>query len=535
MKSVGLALCLVLMSVADLNAELFAPGLNQFEIEFVEIGDPGNPLGRVGVPNPSGSVGYVFEMGKHEISRAMIERANRLGGLQLTLDTMDVVDGGPRPDMPATGISWNEAARFVNWLNESQGYPHAYKFEGQPGDENYHFNNNIILWAESDAGYDPENAFRNQLARFVLPSVDEWFKAAFYDPNANDGDGGYWLYAIGSNEPPTPVASGTEPGTAVHLQRANVGPADITNAGGLSPMGVMAMGGNVWEWEETEFDLTNDDVTALRGMRGGRWVNSPLLLRAAYRDNDDHPVDQFFNIGFRVASIPVPTSDVDFDLSLEVGTHRPADGDDGWMVIENIDDGYRVRVGDVMDGARLPSLDVTWNAEADQWYRFEAELVPTLGTEGTLVSADLVADVESADPLSFGTQFLTPKQAWEQFQFGWQHAFVEDGADIAWEFTVQPIDALLPGDSNGDGSVNFIDFLALANQFGKDNAGWVGGDFDSDGSTDFQDVLILANNFGREATSLVAIPEPSSFRLAVFICFAIGFTCRRYGSRPQNA
>ena len=51
---------------------------------------------------------------------------------------MDTVTGGPRPAMPATGISWNEAARFVNWLNVSQGHPVAYKFHSQPGDPGYH-------------------------------------------------------------------------------------------------------------------------------------------------------------------------------------------------------------------------------------------------------------------------------------------------------------------------------------------------------------------------------------------------------------
>ena len=260
-------------------------------------------------------------------------------------------------------------------------------------------------------------------------------------------------------------------------------------------------------------------------------MNSPSLLRAAYRDNDDHPVDQFFNIGFRVASVSPPTSDIEFDLSLEVGTHRPTDGTDGWMVVENIENGYRVRVSDALDGEALPPLDVTWNAEEDQWYRFEAMVVPSADAVNTLDADELVAAIESVDPLSFGTQFLSPKEALEQFSFGWQHAAVTDGPDVAWEFTVEPIDALLPGDSNGDGLVNFIDFLALANQFGNSNTGWAGGDFDLSGSTNFLDVLILANNFGTEASSVVAIPEPSSVRLVGCVCLLIGL--QRSSSRKS--
>lgn len=34
-------------------------------------------------------------------------------------------------------VTWNEAARFVNWLNTSSGYHPAYKFDADPGDADY--------------------------------------------------------------------------------------------------------------------------------------------------------------------------------------------------------------------------------------------------------------------------------------------------------------------------------------------------------------------------------------------------------------
>lgn len=110
--------------------------------------------------------------------------------------------------MPATGISWNEAARFVNWLNTSQGYPEAHKFNTQPGDVEYDANANVDLWEAADAGFDPANPFRNSLAQYFLPSVDEWYKAAYYDADANTAAGGYWDFPTGSDLAPTPVASG---------------------------------------------------------------------------------------------------------------------------------------------------------------------------------------------------------------------------------------------------------------------------------------------------------------------------------------
>ena len=88
---------------------------------------------------------YVYFIGKFEVSRDMVQKASDEGKLGITLDAMRRVTGGPRPDMPATGVSWNEAARFVNWLNTSQGYPPAYKFSSQPGDQGYDANANIDL------------------------------------------------------------------------------------------------------------------------------------------------------------------------------------------------------------------------------------------------------------------------------------------------------------------------------------------------------------------------------------------------------
>ena len=73
--------------------------------------------------------------------------------------------------------------------------------------------------------------------------MDEWFKAAYYDPTANGGVGSYWRLPTGSNSAPVP--GGTAEGTAVYNQPSSQGPADIDNAGGLSPYGIMGMGGNV--------------------------------------------------------------------------------------------------------------------------------------------------------------------------------------------------------------------------------------------------------------------------------------------------
>ncbi|MFO0911839.1 MAG: SUMF1/EgtB/PvdO family nonheme iron enzyme [Pirellulales bacterium] len=288
-------------------ADVFGSGKNQFTIDFVTVGNPGNRADRKGWPQNAGSVPYVYNIGKYEISRSAITKGNSEGNLGITLDSMAFVPGGPRPEMPATGVSWNEAARFVNYLNTSQGYPAAYKFAKQPGDAGYSPNENIILWTPADPGYDANNLFRNSQAHYFLPNVNEWYKSAFYDPHANSGAGGYWEYPTGSNTLPTPVASGTKPGTVVW--HVDSDPTDIMHAGGVSPYGTVAQAGNVWEWDETEEDLRNNDSSSFRGMRGGASNSGNREFISVWYRSGLQPASDFANLGFRVASVPEPSSE----------------------------------------------------------------------------------------------------------------------------------------------------------------------------------------------------------------------------------
>ena len=51
-------------------------------------------------------------------------------------------------------------------------------------------------------------------------------------------------------------------------------------AGGLSPYGTDGQGGNVWEWEETEYDLVNDSSSSIRGIRGGDLYYGSIFLQS---------------------------------------------------------------------------------------------------------------------------------------------------------------------------------------------------------------------------------------------------------------
>ena len=232
-------------------------------------------------------------MGKYEVSRGMIDAYNAIYGTanSLEISMYDPMPGGSESYKPAGGITWNEAARFVNWLNTSQGYSAAYKFTTGGVDDD------ISVWSSGDAGYDANNPFRNSNALYVLPSVDEWYKAAYYDP-----DTGAWReYASLNGDLPVSVSSGTADNTAVWNRAIEEGPASVYEAGGLTPYGVMALNGNAVEWNETASDLTNDDGSEDRILRGGSWFWTSDLAASSPRSFWTKSV--FQDIGFRVVSL----------------------------------------------------------------------------------------------------------------------------------------------------------------------------------------------------------------------------------------
>jgi hypothetical protein len=288
-----LALCYQTAS-ADSLLETFGSGANQFTMEFVTIGNPNNAADTTGTPNPAGSVGYTYNLGKYEVSRDMITKANTAGSLGITLEDMTSY-GGNRVNRPATGITWYEAAKYVNWLNTSTGNTAAYKFDGS---------GTFQLWSSTDEGYNANNMFRNSLAKYVIASSDEWYKGAYGSPN-----GTWYDYATGSNSAPTVVTSGVAANTAVYKKSVSTGPADITSAGGLSPYGTMGQGGNAWEWTETASDGSNDTAGENRDLRGGAWYHWSEGLIASNRNGIPPSQDvDIISMGFRVASVPEPSA-----------------------------------------------------------------------------------------------------------------------------------------------------------------------------------------------------------------------------------
>jgi Sulfatase-modifying factor enzyme 1 len=286
----------IIPSIPAQSTDTFGTGTNQFGIDFVTVGNPGNSNDTTGY----GGVPYTYRIGKYTISQNQVDAATR-NGLQ------NVTAGAWSGDQPAANISWYAAAAYVNWLNTSQGYRPAYNLTFTNGAWSMSLwpttpdTNGNVAWTLGGT-----NLFRNALCHYFLPSENEWYKAAYYDPNKNGGSAGYWLYPTGNDTAPTPVTSGTTAGTAIYNQGALIlpqtGPASVFEAGGLSPYGTMGQGGNVFQWIES-FNSYN---SGLWGIRGGLWWSSYYDLESIARNYNGYgysPKSKDNYIGFRVASM----------------------------------------------------------------------------------------------------------------------------------------------------------------------------------------------------------------------------------------
>lgn len=280
------------------NADTFGSGGNSFEMDFVTVGNPGNAndAGAGGgiYASSYGGVDYIFRMGAYEVSQDMITKATNLGMTNVTA-------GAWTGDMPATSMTWYEAAAFVNWLNTSTGHQAAYNLS-------YNGSWSMNLWSSEQAWQlGGQNLFRNKDAYYFLPSDDEWYKAAYHQ---NDGvTANYWDFAAGSNSIPNGINYVGDPDfDAVFLQpQSNGRPNVVTDVGTASPYGTYGQNGNVWEWNESGITGPNDAGSEPRVFRGGAWDCSPYYLTATYVDYDG-PAATNPSVGLRVASVPEPSA-----------------------------------------------------------------------------------------------------------------------------------------------------------------------------------------------------------------------------------
>ena len=138
---------------------------------------------------------------------------------------------------------------------------------------------------------------RNVDATIVLPSQNEWYKAAYYDGSSAS----YFVYPAGSD---TPTAC-SAPTAAPNHGNCNEAVGDLTAVGSYtgsaSPYGTFDQGGNVYEWNEQIY-LGG----SYRQSSGGDFYDAGDRLGANAGDIFRYQTDQLPGLGFRLAMIPEP-------------------------------------------------------------------------------------------------------------------------------------------------------------------------------------------------------------------------------------
>ena len=191
---------------------------------------------------------------------------------------------------PVNFVSWGDAARFSNWMYNGQG-------SGDTEDGSYYLNG-----ATTDAQL--MGITREADATWVIPSEDEWYKAAYHE---NDGvTGNYFDYPTGNDGAPSNVLDGGGNNATFYDGGYTIGsPYYRTEAAAHvnsdSPYGTFDQGGNLWEWTETA------SGGSFRKRRGGSYMHGANFLSVT-DSGQGPPTSEVGYIGFRVSEVPEPAT-----------------------------------------------------------------------------------------------------------------------------------------------------------------------------------------------------------------------------------
>lgn len=294
--------------------ELFKVALEEVLIDQVTVGDAGNAADPL---TGFGAVDYEYKIARNETTISQyaiflnaVARTDTYA-LYNTSMTESSINGISRSGIPGaytytvnpgsgnkpiTFVNWFSAARFANWMHN-----------GQPvGAQNA---SSTETGAYTLNGKTSGIVAKNSGANVWIPSDNEWYKAAYYDPDKSEaGVGGYWLHANQSD-----VMTSNTIGVAGASNHVIAGDYAVWAGGtswGITDVGAYGVNsesaygtndqtGNVMEWTDGVAGQIAGGTS--RVLLGGPWTGSESSLRSSTRNNLV-PTLQTEIVGFRVAT-----------------------------------------------------------------------------------------------------------------------------------------------------------------------------------------------------------------------------------------
>ncbi len=319
-----------LFAAGAAGAQGLASGGGLTSLQFVTVGNPTNAPDTLVMSDGTsgyGAVGYTYNMGEYDVTAGQyatflnaVAQSDPYGLYNTSMGDpstshfgCNIVRTGSSgsysysvasdwANRPVNYVSWGDAARFANWL--TNGQPTGAQSLTTTEDGSYDLNG-----ATSDAALMAVTRETSSTkAMYYIPTENEWYKAAYYDPNM-PGGAGYWSYSTKSNSMPSNAmsATGTDNANFVHGSYTIGSPYYRTEVGAFaaspSAYGTYDQSGNVFEW--TEAALPGAPSTNLyRGLRGGAFCYSVTTMSASYRDMYEAPTYEDYDTGFRMMEIP---------------------------------------------------------------------------------------------------------------------------------------------------------------------------------------------------------------------------------------
>ena len=300
-------------------------------IALSQVGNPGNAADTTGY----GSVGYTYDIGTYDVTVSQyatflndVAQTDTYGLYNSDMASVGFFPGGDTGagilqsgsegsfsysitggagNDPITYVSWLDAARFCNWIEN--GRPATGVEDAATTEEGTY-----ILDGDTDITGTTGFETAPTGSAWRLPSEDEWYKAAYYDPSLNGSSGGYWSYATQSNVAPRNVI-----GSRSNQANYNNGVYSVTQTSSLSSSqnyltatgtfsgsasyyGTYDQTGDVFQWNDLIVSGSN------RELRGGAWdTGSSYGLSSAFSTSASPSNDGDPGIGFRIVEeVPEP-------------------------------------------------------------------------------------------------------------------------------------------------------------------------------------------------------------------------------------